>query len=82
MYDKSKLRGPNSTPQSRGYGFVEFSHHCYALACLRELNNNSVYGVKYAQGGTAGVGKASNLIVEFSLENIEKVLLLLLLLFS
>ena len=27
-------------PVSKGYGFVEFSEHVHALACLRELNNN------------------------------------------
>ncbi len=73
MLDNNKLRGPNSLPQSRGYGFVEFSHHIYALACLREINNNSEYGVKYAQGGKGEPKKAANLIVEFSLENVQKV---------
>ena len=26
--------------RSRGYGFVDFTEHQHALACLRELNNN------------------------------------------
>ena len=65
------LRG--GAPQSRGYGFVEFRHHAHALACLRELNNNSEYGRKHAQGGAGPVGKACNLIVEFSVENMQKV---------
>jgi nucleolar protein 4 len=36
---------------SRGFGFVEFEHHVHALACLRELNNNSRYSAAYATGG-------------------------------
>jgi len=38
---------------SRGFGFAEFTHHTHALACLRELNNNSVYSKDYAAGGKA-----------------------------
>lgn len=36
---------------SRGFGFVEFEHHVHALACLRELNNNTRYSAEYAVGG-------------------------------
>merc|ERR1711871_1435835 len=67
MLDPSRLR--QGIPQSRGYAFVEFEHHVHALACLRELNNNKTYAEKSVGGG-------SKLIVEFSLENIEKVQLL------
>lgn len=41
MLDGSRLRGGEA--QSRGYGFVEFGHHGHALACLRQLNNNTEY---------------------------------------
>ena len=37
---------------SRGYGFIEFTHHVHALACLRELNNNPAYSKEYAAGGS------------------------------
>lgn len=73
MLDSNKLRGVDKTPQSRGYGFVEFSHHAHALACLRELNNNPVYGRKYATQFGAKGEKLHNLIVDFSLENVQKV---------
>jgi len=36
---------------SRGFGFVEFTHHAHALAVLRQLNNNPIYSAEYAAGG-------------------------------
>ncbi len=36
---------------SRGFGFVEFTHHTHALAVLRQLNNNPMYSAQYAAGG-------------------------------
>jgi len=41
MLDMTRLRG--GAPQSRGFAFVEFSDHLYALLALRELNNNPRY---------------------------------------
>ena len=64
MMDSTRLR--QGIPQSRGYAFIEFKHHIHALACLRELNNNKDYADK-------SVGGPTRLIVEFSLENVEKV---------
>ena len=43
--------GNKNIAPSRGFGFVEFQHHAHALACLRELNNNSLYSKEYAIGG-------------------------------
>jgi nucleolar protein 4 len=36
---------------SRGFGFVDFTHHIHALACLRELNNNIDYSAEYVANG-------------------------------
>jgi RNA recognition motif-containing protein len=36
---------------SKGFGFVEFTHHTHALAALRQLNNNPAYSAEYAAGG-------------------------------
>lgn len=36
---------------SKGFGFVEFTHHTHALACLRQLNNNPAYSAEFAAGG-------------------------------
>ena len=36
---------------SRGFGFVEFTHHTHALAVLRQLNNNPMYSKDYVAGG-------------------------------
>uniref|UniRef100_A0A7S2A4B9 RRM domain-containing protein n=1 Tax=Ditylum brightwellii TaxID=49249 RepID=A0A7S2A4B9_9STRA len=49
----SSLSGKNKAQMapSKGFGFVEFTHHAHALACLRELNNNPKYSALYAAGG-------------------------------
>jgi len=66
MLDNTRMRG--GVAQSRGFGFVEFSNHSHALACLRELNN-----LKKASYLPTEKGR---LIVEFSVENIQKVKIL------
>ena len=75
MLDMERVRG--GAPQSRGYGFCEFRYHRDALACLRELNNNKSYS---HQASHLGLSKKDTeekiqpkLIVEFSLENMQKV---------
>ena len=40
-----------SDAPSRGFGFVEFTHHTHALAVLRQLNNNPSYSSEYTAGG-------------------------------
>ena len=40
-----------SEAPSRGFGFVEFTHHTHALAVLRQLNNNPSYSAEYTAGG-------------------------------
>ena len=47
--------GKKDLAPSRGFGFVEFTHHAHALACLRELNNNPAYSAEYATGGKKAV---------------------------
>lgn len=47
--DKSKAE--RLVAPSRGFGFVEFTHHAHALACLRELNNNTKYSSEFVAGG-------------------------------
>lgn len=43
--------GKKANAPSRGFGFAEFKYHAHALACLRELNNNSAYSSEYVAGG-------------------------------
>eukprot|EP00981_Chlorochromonas_danica_P012615 scaffold5218_cov150-Ochromonas_danica.AAC.7 len=75
MLDLARLQ--DGRPQSRGYGFVEFRHHAHALACLRELNNNSAYEEKAVDADGKGLESVkSRLMVEFSLENMRKVKIL------
>jgi len=42
-------------PPSRGFGFVEFTEHAHALACLRELNNNVAYSSEFVAGGKKAI---------------------------
>lgn len=37
---------------SKGFGFIEFTYHAHALACLRELNNNAKYSAEWAFRGS------------------------------
>ena len=48
---KQKSTSTHELQPSRGFGFVEFTNHGHALACLRELNNNNVYSSEYVAGG-------------------------------
>ena len=80
MLELERLK--NGKPQSKGFSFVEFTHHAFALACLRELNNNPAY-VDFASSGSAGTSETPvkglnrpRLIVEFSIENKRKVMAL------
>lgn len=58
--EKEKLDA-DGKPKSKGYGFVEFTCHTDALACLRFMNNNSTIFC------TPGFERTP--IVEFALEN-------------
>jgi len=78
MLDLVRVRG--GLPQSRGYGFVEFKSHVHAVACLRELNQNKKYSSSAiglpASATKEGAALRSTLIVEFALENMQKVKIL------
>ncbi len=50
--------------QSRGYGFIEYSSHRWALMGLRWLNGHELKNA---------TGKATRLIVEFAIENVNVV---------
>ncbi len=51
----SSIKNKKIIAPSRGFGFVEFTHHVHALACLRELNNNSEYSAEYVSGGKKAI---------------------------
>jgi nucleolar protein 4 len=74
MLDMQRIRG--GAPQSRGYGFADFTHHAHALACLRELNNSKAPEPAAGSAGSSSRDREEapgKLIVEFSLENMQKV---------
>ena len=74
---RARLEPDGVTARSKGFGFIEFSTHLHALACLRELNNNPAYSTAFAAGGATAKTRPEDewprLIVEFAIENIAKV---------
>jgi nucleolar protein 4 len=60
----SKISEDSGAGRSRGYGFVEYSSHRWALMGLRWLNGHAV---------TSSTGKKQRLIVEFAIENAQVV---------
>lgn len=67
--------------RSRGYGFIEYSSHRWALMGLRWLNGHAVLGTAEATEKKVGKGKTvvpaedkkKRLIVEFAIENAQVV---------
>ena len=60
----AKVSEDSGAGRSRGYGFVEYSSHRWALMGLRWLNGHSI---------TSSTGKKQRLIVEFAIENAQVV---------
>lgn len=60
----AKVSEDSGAGRSRGYGFVEYSSHRWALMGLRWLNGH---------GLTSSAGKKQRLIVEFAIENAQVV---------
>lgn len=59
ILDPTKMTGDKQPVNaSKGYGFVEFTRHSHALACLRQLNNNP-----------SALPDGRRLLVEFAIEN-------------
>merc|ERR1712098_224832 len=61
----AKVSEESGAGKSRGYGFVEYSSHRWALMGLRWLNGHAVEN--------AATGKKQRLIVEFAIENAQVV---------
>ncbi|PBP18256.1 RNA recognition domain-containing protein-containing protein [Diplocarpon rosae] len=61
----AKVSEDSGAGKSRGYGFVEYSSHRWALMGLRWLNGHAVQN--------EGSGKKQRLIVEFAIENAQVV---------
>ncbi len=62
--DMDRMDKTTQKPKSKGYGFIEFTSHADALACLRFMNNNSEI---FKSGANTDKGK--KLVVEFAVEN-------------
>jgi nucleolar protein 4 len=60
----AKVSEESGAGRSRGYGFIEYSSHRWALMGLRWLNGHAL---------TSSAGKNQRLIVEFAIENAQVV---------
>lgn len=68
----SKVTEDSGAGRSRGYGFVEYSSHRWALMGLRWLNGHAVEPAKTADG-TKDKERRKRLITEFAIENAQVV---------
>jgi nucleolar protein 4 len=74
----SKIDEGSGAGRSRGYGFIEYSSHRWALMGLRWLNGHKVVQRSTAKDDTGAVAQATTdrpkrLIVEFAIENAQVV---------
>lgn len=60
----AKVTEESGAGRSRGYGFIEYSSHRWALMGLRWLNGHAL---------TSSTGKKQRLVVEFAIENAQVV---------
>lgn len=73
-----KVAEKSGAGRSRGYGFIEYSSHRWALMGLRWLNGHAVsYSAKdeesHPKAGREPVSKKKRLIAEFAMENAQVV---------
>ncbi|KAI9137165.1 hypothetical protein BKA69DRAFT_504154 [Paraphysoderma sedebokerense] len=61
---KDRIDPSTNLPRSKGYGFVQFTRHAHALACLRYLNNRPG---AFTNAGSGSKGMRP--LVEFAVEN-------------
>lgn len=70
----SKVAEKNGAGRSRGYGFVEYTSHQWALKGLRWLNGHAVGVSDGAAIGPETKERKKRLIVEFAVENTQVVM--------
>ncbi len=66
----SKVTEDSGAGRSRGYGFIEYSSHRWALMGLRWLNGHAVEPAKNVDG-TNNTERRKRLITEFAIENAQ-----------
>ena len=76
--DGFKVTEDSGAGRSRGYGFIEYSSHRWALMGLRWLNgyaaNPSADATKSTASSSSGPARKKRLIAEFAIENAQVVL--------
>ena len=69
-----KVAEETGAGRSRGYGFIEYISHRWALMGLRWLNGHAVKSRQGNAGSGSDVGvRAKRLVVEFAIENVQVV---------
>lgn len=68
----NKVTEDSGAGRSRGYGFIEYSSHRWALMGLRWLNGHAVEPTRNV-GGAKNEGRGKRLITEFAIENAQVV---------
>ena len=68
-----KVAEESGAGRSRGYGFIEFSSHRWALMGLRWLNGHALSPLEGTSTGYDAKERKKRLIVEFSIENAQVV---------
>ena len=73
-----KVAESSGAGRSRGYGFIEYTSHRWALMGLRWLNGHAIYPDTKPEGSASlpqdyTQGKSKRLIVEFAIENAQVV---------
>ncbi|MCJ1318743.1 RNA recognition motif-containing protein [Xylographa vitiligo] len=68
-----KVAEESGAGRSRGYGFVEYASHRWALMGLRYLNGHAVKHMSETNPKNAVKEKSKRLIVEFAIENAQVV---------
>ena len=69
----AKVTEESGAGRSRGYGFIEYSSHRWALMGLRWLNGHAVSPSKGTPVGSDTQDRKKRLIVEFAIENAQVV---------
>ena len=68
-----KVAEESGAGRSRGYGFIEYSSHRWALMGLRWLNGHAVGPSPRTASGTEFAERKKRLVVEFAIENAQVV---------
>lgn len=67
--EADRIDSVTKKPKSKGYGFIEFTSHADAIACLRFMNNNTACFLKAMDSDKEAASGKKKPVVEFAVEN-------------